>query len=59
MEQSTSVLEGVQTPNLSTTSGKIHHLQLQLIPDAMHLFSISPLRAANLDEKAECAKTPE
>ena len=51
-------MEGIQTPKLSTTSEKTHPLATALTNPWCHAsFLIPPLRAANLDEKAECIKT--
>ena len=53
------MLEGVNTPKLSTTSGKNTPPAASTSPLCQASFSISPLKAANPGEMAECAITPE
>ena len=54
MKWNTSMLDGVQTPNLSTTRGKTHPMRAASPYLWCHTsFSILPFRVANLDEKTE------
>ena len=59
MEQSTSILEGVQTPKLSTTSGKNTPPAASTKFLCRASFSISPFKAAKPEVEAECDITPE
>lgn len=52
MKQSTSILDGLQTPKLSTTSGKNTPPAASTKPRCYATFSISPLKAANPEERA-------
>ena len=59
MERRTSMLDGIQTPKLSTTSGKNTPPVASTKPLCRASFSISPLWAANPGEAAEYVITPE
>ena len=59
MERSTSILEGIQTPKLSTTSGKKTPSAASTKSLCRASFSILPFRAAKSGEEAERVITPE